>query len=314
LTLQSGEQASSYTKETVAATVKTMFRDAVRMGLLTANCAENVPSSWGGDSARRRAIIPSMRDLDRLAQALDEVWPLPRWGADLKGPNGEGRGDVIRLAAYTGMRWEELAALKSEAVDLRYRTIEVQDTATESGGRREVLRGSEGEKAGKTAAATRILAVVDQAEDVIKRLEAIRRRGLVLEPERERRRQARGVKRPPNLPLEERWTLLSPGETGGYMSYGHFRKHLEKAQTVSGVDLTIHELRHIAASILIASGARDTEIQEQMGHTSVNLTRRKYGHVFKADRRELARRISAKIDVLTIAEVAEDRDEHPDAW
>ncbi|WP_203685255.1 tyrosine-type recombinase/integrase, partial [Actinoplanes siamensis] len=247
----------------------------------------------------------SIGRMETLAAALDEVWPLPRWASDLTGPNGEGRGDILRFAAFTGMRWEEFVALDDESVLLEEETILMHDTATESGGRREIRRVRDGDKPGKSRAATRSLAIVEQVIPVIRRLRAVRQRGLTLEPEREQRRQARGVKRPPNMPLEERWTLLIPGETGGYMSYGHFRKKLEMAHKRSGVDYTAHELRHIAASILISSGASDYQIQQQMGHASVAVTRKVYGHLFKIDRTELARRVSERIETLTEAELAE---------
>ncbi len=42
-----------------------------------------------------------------------------------------------------------------------------------------------------------------------------------------------------------------------------------------------------------------------MGHASVEVTRKVYGHFFKIDRSELARRASERIDILTEAELAE---------
>jgi integrase len=303
--LREGKDPSSHTLQSVANTVKTMFRDAQVMGFLSTNIAELVPSSWDAVSSRRRSLRMSINRMETLAAALDKVWPLPVWARDLTGPNGEGRGDILRFAAFTGMRWEEFVALEDESILLNEKTILVHDTATESGGRREIRRVRDGEKPGKSRAATRSLAIVDQVIPIIERLRAIRERGLKLEPEREQRRQARGVKRPPNVPLEERWTLLIPGESGGFMSYGHFRKKLKKAHQICDVDYTAHELRHIAASILISSGVSDYEIQQQMGHASVEVTRKVYGHYFKIDRTELARRVSEKIDILTEEELAQ---------
>ncbi|MEV4274934.1 tyrosine-type recombinase/integrase [Actinoplanes xinjiangensis] len=320
VTLKDGKTPSSHTRQSIANTVKAMFRDAQVMGFLSTNIAELVPSSWDAVSTRRRSLTMSIGRMETLAAALDKVWPLPPWARDLTGPEGEGHGDIPRLTAFTGMRWEEFVAVEDESVLLDVGLILVHDTATESGGRREIRRVRDGDEPGKSRAATRSLVVVEQAVPVIKRLQAIRRRGLELEPAREQRRQARGVKRPPNMPLEERWTLLIPGETGGYMSYGHFRKKLQKAHEACGVDYTVHELRHIAASILISSRVSDYQIQQQMGHASVEVTRKVYGHLFKVDCTELARRLSERIDILTEAELAEaeregngECDETPDA-
>ena len=44
--------------------------------------------------------------------------------------------------------------------------------------------------------------------------------------------------------------------------------------------VTIHDLRHCAASLLIASGISDVEVAAQLGHSSANVTRAIYAHVF----------------------------------
>ena len=144
--------------------------------------------------------------------------------------------------------------------------LAVRDTVTESGGRRVHKQG-----VGKTLAAMRHLAIVDQALPGIRRLEAVRVRGLALEPEREARREARVAagkpnKRGPNRPLADRWLLLASGEQGGFMSYGAWRKRLAVAQAASGVSYAAHDLRHVAVSILYAVGESEDAIAEQVGH------------------------------------------------
>jgi len=324
--------ASDNTLTTVASVTKSMFRDAKRMGLLPTNIAESIPASWGTVSARRRALVPSIAAIEKLATTLDDVWPLPKWCADLAGPSrhfdpktgksvgGEGHGDILRLICYTGMRWEEIAAALASDVHRRASYLSIHDTASESGGRREVRRVSDGQQAGKSVAATRRLAIVTQAWDALDRLEQIRLRGLQLEPAREARRAARAPRksvakgaaqgqraavRAPNLATERRWQLLVSGEQGGHISYAYWRKQLRKARAVSGIDVTAHEGRHIAAAILIASGANAEEVREQMGHASVATTERVYRHLWRTDKTELAKRIAAKIDLLKAAELDE---------
>ncbi|MEV1286346.1 hypothetical protein [Micromonospora sp. NPDC049679] len=77
---------------------------------------------------------------------------------------------MLRLASYTGVRWEEIAALLSEPLKPDDLTIWVLRTATGSGGRREVCDET------KTEAATFPIFITEQAMPVIRRLEAIRRR------------------------------------------------------------------------------------------------------------------------------------------
>ena len=55
---------------------------------------------------------------------------------------------------------------------------------------------------------------------------------------------------------------------------------------VSGrrVSCTAHELRHVCASLLFASGASDVQVAHQMGHSKIETTKNIYGHLFAQDR------------------------------
>jgi integrase len=53
--------------------------------------------------------------------------------------------------------------------------------------------------------------------------------------------------------------------------------------------LTFHELRHAAASRLIAAGLDDELIADQLGHEDSTITRRVYAHVY--DRAEKAEQV-----------------------
>ncbi len=52
-----------------------------------------------------------------------------------------------------------------------------------------------------------------------------------------------------------------------------------------------HDLRHSYASLLIQKGAHPKYIQEQMGHSSIQVTMDIYGHLFGGEYRHLASRL-----------------------
>lgn len=293
---EDGERGSNpmmpSSKSTVSNVARLFFRDAQRELGLPANPAVGLPSTWGTDTSARRIIVPNLAEVEKLARALDESWPLPAWANDLYGPEGQGRGDIVRLLAFSGMRWEELAAMPADLVHRAEKLMDVRYTATESGGKRRWVDNA------KTPAGERYLVVVPQLFDVIDRLDAVRQRGMEREAARAARRAARGS-REPAAPETGLWSLLVSGERGGFLSYGAWRKKLDVARQASGVDLTAHELRHIAASILFAAKGDDWKlIQEQMGHTSLQETERIYKHVFRGDRSAVARMLGAKITEL----------------
>ena len=47
--------------------------------------------------------------------------------------------------------------------------------------------------------------------------------------------------------------------------------------------MTVHELRHTAASLVIASGANVKTVQSQLGHKTATMTLDQYGHLFPDD-------------------------------
>ncbi len=55
--------------------------------------------------------------------------------------------------------------------------------------------------------------------------------------------------------------------------------------------MRFHDLRHTYASQLIRKGAHPKYIQEQMGHSSIQVTMDIYGHLFGGEYRHLASRL-----------------------
>src|SRR3546814_9767266 len=56
--------------------------------------------------------------------------------------------------------------------------------------------------------------------------------------------------------------------------------HFAKARTAAGVSCRFHDLRHTSVALAIAAGAHPKAIQSRMGHSSINVTLDRYGHLF----------------------------------
>jgi integrase len=253
LTLQDGSPASGSTKSTVASVLRRLFAWAREERIITANPALELRTGWGG-SLRRRVIIPSIPQVLRLARALDHFKP--------------GLGDVAMVLAFTGLRWEEAVAVLIGSVNVEGQCMTVERTASESGGRRDVREDM------KTRAAVRTVMIPDIAMPAVGRLVE---RGALGRERSEDRHYAR----------------LINGERGGYLGYATWRKYLKLAQGYTAADkdgivgYTAHELRHVCASLLIASGATDMQVAYQMGHSKVETTKNIYGHLFAQDRADV---------------------------
>jgi integrase len=250
LTLQDGSPASGSTKSTVASVLRRVFAWAREERLIPVNSALELRTGWGS-SVRRRVIIPSIPQVLRLATALDRFKP--------------GLGDVAVVLAFTGLRWEEAVAVPIGNISFDSQCVRIDRTASESGGRRDVREDM------KTRAAERTVMIPDIAMPAVRRLAD---RG---KPGRER--------------SDGRlYGRLINGDRGGYLGYATWRKYLKFAQGYTAahpdgiVSYTAHELRHVCASLLIASGATDMQVAYQMGHSRIETTKNIYGHLFAQDR------------------------------
>jgi integrase len=240
----------------VASILRVFLKAAVVARLIDSSPAADLRTTWG--HPRRRTVLPSIKQVEKLARAMDLEW--------------RGYGDLVRLLAYTGMRWDELSALQWTDVDLKHRRIAIAKTATVSGGPR-----SESDIT-KTSTSDRNVVILDQAVQPLERLRELAQRN----------RDSQ---------------FVSSGAYGGPLHYSVWRRHLAKAQAASEVVYTAHQLRHVAASILIAAGANVEIVRNQMGHSRTSVTETVYRHAFLLDNRDLARRLSQQVTDLEIVEL-----------
>src|ERR1700761_1039730 len=272
LTLQDGTPASGGTKSTVAAVLRRLFAWAREERIIPANPALELRTGWGS-SVRRRVLIPSIPQVLRLADALDHFKP--------------GLGDVATVMAFTGLRWEEAVAVPIKNFDLDGQWITVDRTASESGGRRDIREDL------KSRAAERVVAIPDIAMPAVKRLVD---------------KGARGRE----ISTGKLFTKLVNGERGGYLGYAMWRRYLKLAHGFTAahkdrpVNYTAHELRHVCASLLIASGATDMQVANQMGHSKIETTKNIYGHLFATDRQAILSAMNQAVTRFYVQEDAED--------
>ncbi len=274
LTLQNGSPASGSTKSTVASVLRRLFAWAREERIIPVNPALELRTGWGG-STRRRIIVPSIPQVLRLAAALDHF--------------KRGLGDVAIVLAFTGLRWEEAVAVPIANVNLDGQAMTVDRTASESGGRRDVREDM------KTCAAVRTVMIPDIAMPAVRRL---------VDRGAEGRERSNG---------ESHGRLIN-GDRGGYLGYATWRKYLKLAQGYTAahpdgmVGYTAHALRHVCASLLIASGASDMQVAHQMGHRKIETTKNIYGHLFAQDRAFILDALNQAVSRLYVYESQEPSD------
>jgi integrase len=159
---------------------------------------------------------------------------------------------LVKLLAYTGLRWGEAIGLRVKDVQLEERRIRVSVNAVEVGGEIEV--GTPKTHKRRSVPFPRLL---------LQELEA-----------------QIGGKGPDQLVFSD--------DSGDYMRRtrvcGGSRSWFKSALADAGLGpMTLHDLRHTAASLAISAGANVKAVQRMLGHASAAMTLDVYSDLFDDD-------------------------------
>ncbi len=169
-------------------------------------------------------------------------------------------GNLVLLAALTGLRQGELFALRDRNVNLDALALQVEHGAYQG----ELVPA-------KTRASRRRVDLSSTAA------RAIRRQLL--------------ARKPNDL------GLVFPSPRGALLNDDNFRHRVFRpAVRRSGLmGFRFHDLRHTYAALMVAAGAHPKYLQAQMGHSSIRVTLDLYGHLFP----DANRGVLESLDALT---------------
>ncbi|MCU1535369.1 MAG: site-specific integrase [Glaciihabitans sp.] len=163
-------------------------------------------------------------------------------------------GALILFLAYTGLRWGEAVGLRINSLDMSRRRVLVRENAVNVGG--------------------------------------------VIIPGTPKSHEARSVPFPPFL--AEQLARLCEGKTHGGLVFGDglnylptptykdgwfagARKRAIEVDATFPTKLTLHDLRHTAASLSVSAGANVKAIHRMLGHASAAMTLDTYADLFEDD-------------------------------
>lgn len=156
----------------------------------------------------------------------------------------------VILAAYYGLRRQEVLGLQWSAVNFKDKTVEIRRTATKVGNKTIYADTV------KSKSSRRTMPLFPEVEECLKRLY-----------ERQKRMQAvmkKGYTKNPEICTWDDGHLVRPD----YVTT-RFRELLAK---YGMPPLTFHELRHSTASLLLSQGFSLQEIKEWLGHADIKST------------------------------------------
>ena len=241
------ELSERYAPETVARTmrwVRLTLNQAVRDRRIVSSPAEGVRLPRARQSEMR---LLDGAEVAHLAAALPERYR-----------------SLAIVAAYTGLRWGELAGLRVGDLDMLRRRLTVHSALIEASGQIPFLGPPKSKASGRTISLPGFV-----VETLARHLEA-------------------------NPPVDEMvWTT----ERGGLLRRGTFGRIWRKAVANSvGSPCRFHDLRHTHAAWLIADGEHPKAIQTRLGHGSISVTMDRYGHLMDGLDDQIAAHLDARAD------------------
>ena len=214
---------------------------------------------------RARLDYYSPEEIEQLAQAVEDgahrdARISPVEAAEIDARNAEDRqdGDLVRVAAYTGLRRGELVALRWSDVDIARRKVVV---------RRAVSANQETPSTKSRRA--REVPIPDQAAAALRRLAD---------------RQ--------DFTTQDDFVFVN--RLGRRIDASALRRRIERARDAAGLrKLRFHDLRHTYGSLLVAGGVDLASVKSAMGHSRITTTER-YLHARSAT--ELADRFTRALE------------------
>jgi len=234
---------SPETANGILATLSRILETAVKDGALGRNPAEHVDRRPLGLRRDMRVLTPA--EIHDLADAI-----APRFRS------------FVYLAAYSGLRFGELAALRPADVDLTRAVVHVRSTLepTPQGFRR---------AAPKTNSSRRTVRIPRGVANILADHLA-------------------------SYPGTVDAVFTSP--TGQFLDHANFLpRHFKTAVVKAGLptELRIHDLRHTSVALAIAAGAHPKTIAVMLGHSSTRITMDRYGHLLPGLDEDLQSRLEA---------------------
>lgn len=238
----------------------------VRQGALPFNPASEIVKP--SPKKRRELTIWTPAQAARFLEAADKDPLGPFWRFTLL--EGMRRGEAL------GLRWADIQWGKDEATAVAFiRQTVVADLS--KGGQALV------QPRAKTRASER---AVDLTLPTVQALKAHRDRQRFL-------RQTAG----------EVWQdsgLIVTNTLGGPLNPSNVKAHRERLIATAKVPpITTHDLRHIAATVMLAAGTSPALVSRKIGHSSIQTTVDTYGHVMVSDQAAANAAMTAYLDRAT---------------
>ena len=234
--------------------VQSIFHRGAEQGFIRESPCHNVILPKRKKSTKNKAL-----DEDKLKRFISFLDSKP-WDEDFK--------RIIKVLLYTGMRSGECLALAWEDINFENHTISINHTLTDIGGKHELTTP-------KTESSIRIIGMGQELKKILLEQKAyIKNLELVLGD---------------NFAHPEMVFVSARGNYRDRNSVYHSLKRFTKGTEFE--DMTLHQLRHCNATMLLNSGFDLKVVSEHLGHCDISVTADIYADVLRSMKAKTAEQI-----------------------
>lgn len=179
---------------------------------------------------------------------------------------------IIKVLLYTGMRSGECLGLRWQDIDFENRTIHIENTLTDVGGKHWL-------QPPKTKTSNRYIALSDALADIFR--------------EQKKYNDEKIAKLGKDYSYPE---MVFTTDKGNYVDRSGLNTQFRRFVKDTDFDfITLHSLRHCNATLLINSGIDLKIVSELLGHSDVSTTANVYADVLDSAKAKVADLISLKL-------------------
>jgi integrase len=231
---------------------------------------------WGLVARNVGALVDAPRISRKQMEALDPE----NARRFLNAANGS-RFEAVYITALTlGLRRGEVLGLRWRDIDFEGRTLRVNQSI-----QRLATAGGTGPKSELRATETK----TDGSRRTVAMPESVIRAVRLQRAKQAQQRLAAGSA------WQSNHDLIFTNQIGGPLEPKVLAREYKKLLKAAGIptSLRFHDLRHSAATLLLAQGVHPRAIMELLGHSSITVTMNTYAHVLPAMMREAADKMDA---------------------
>ncbi len=237
--------------------MQSIFTRGVEQGFIRETPCRNVilPKN---KNKKKRSVMDE-EQVSRFLKLLDEK----DWEGDFK--------TVIKVLLYTGMRSGECLGLAWEDIDFENKTISINHNLADIGGKHYLSTP-------KTESSIRVIGMSDVLADILREQKAY---------------QDELIKYVDNFAHPE---MIFTSSLGNYKDRSALNTSFKRFLKGTEFDfLTLHQLRHCNATLLLNSGVDLKVVSEHLGHCDIGVTANIYAEVLKSTKLKVADLISLKL-------------------